>query len=723
MRVRRPVAAALAALIALAPAVALPTVASTTAPSATQRTADAVATAPKVVIVVGAVEGSTGGYRNKGDQIYAEAIRHTPNVIKLYSPDATWAKVKAAAQGASVFIYLGHGYGFPSPYRAVLTPTVHDGMGLNEVGGISDSDKKYYGESLIASDIRFAKNAVVILSGLCYAAGSSESGHPAPTIPVARERVDNFASGWIRAGARVVLADTWVSSVVTVIQKLFTTDQTIEQVWEGAYNYHASEQPFVPLRNPQFEARLDPESGFYRSIVGALGMSTTDVVAGAGVPFTGAAAPDEASPELWSVDGPRTLTPNFDGHADKLNLLARFSESVTWSATITNAGGDVVRTQSGSGHQANVTWDALVGGSVAPAGDYAWNLHAVDAAGNEVDESGPFTVLDSAVLGTSVLSFKPTTPTMTKSGPISYALKFAGPVTGLTKSDFMRTGTATDCVVGAPVGGGTDYSITLTSCTTGTIGLTLIAGSVVDGTANLGPVGPISAAKVTLDQTAPKATAPKPSLRTGLPLEGASTAQRLLMTITWSGTDAGSGIKSYDVGMSIDGGAYKSIATGTTATSLDLTMTPGHSYRFRVRARDKAGNLGTRVYSSTWYASLIQNSSTVVTYAGTWSAASNAGHSGGSAKYATAAGASATLTFSGRAFAWVTTLRPIGGEVQVWVDGVLAGTVDTYAETPTYRQVVFSKAWSTYGSHTIKLVVVGTPDRPRGELDAFEIIR
>ena len=228
MRFRRPIAAALAALIALAPAVALPTLASTVAPSATRSTSDAAATPPKVVIVVGAVEGSTGGYRNKGDQIYAEAIKHTPNVIKLYSPNATWAKVKAAAQGASVFVYLGHGYGFPSPYRSVLTPTVHDGMGLNEVGGISDSDKKYYGESLIAKDIRFAKNAVVILSGLCYAAGSSESGDPAPTIPVARERVDNFASGWIRAGARHVIADTWVSSVVYTIQKLFTTDQTIE---------------------------------------------------------------------------------------------------------------------------------------------------------------------------------------------------------------------------------------------------------------------------------------------------------------------------------------------------------------------------------------------------------------------------------------------------------------------------------------------------------------
>ena len=39
-------------------------------------------------------------------------------VIELYSPYATWSKVKAAAQGANLLIYLGHGNGYPSPYGA-----------------------------------------------------------------------------------------------------------------------------------------------------------------------------------------------------------------------------------------------------------------------------------------------------------------------------------------------------------------------------------------------------------------------------------------------------------------------------------------------------------------------------------------------------------------------------------------------------------------------------
>ena len=71
----------------------------------------------------------------------------------------------------------------------------------------------------------------------------------------------------------------------------------------------------------------------------------------------------------------------------------------------------------------------------------------------------------------------------------------------------------------------------------------------------------------------------------------------------------------------------------------------------------------------------------------------------------------------------MTTLRATGGEVQVWVDGALKTTIDTRADSTGYRQVVYGTSWSTYGSHTISLKVVGTVGRPTGTLDAFEVIR
>ena len=726
MHLRSPLAAALATLIAIAPALALPAFAASVAPEQAAATAEAIAASPKVVIVVGATESTTPSYRADADKIYAEAIKYTPNVIKLYSPNATWASVKAAAQGASIFVYLGHGYGFPSPYRAVLTPTIHNGMGLNEIGGVSDSDKKYYGESLIASDIRFAKNAVVLLNHLCYSAGSSESGHAEPTQAVAKERVDNYASGFIKAGARAVLAQSWTSGVIYTIKSIFTTNQSLSTMWRNAPNRQGHEIPFVPTRNPQFEGRVDPDtwtSGYHRSIVGALDMLTGDVVAGAAVPTTNP-TPDDASPQLWSVDGPTNISPNFDGLADRLGLLARFSENVTWSSSIENAEGAVMRTQAGTGHQAALSWDVLTDGALAPEGDYTWKLHATDAAGNPaLDESGAFTVERHPTPDTGVLSFKPTTAAMTMSSTVNFALKFAGPVSGLTAADLTRTGTATGCVVGAPAGAGADYTIAVTSCATGTVGLTLNSGTVADGATNVGPAGPISTATVTIDKSLPTASSVRANLRTGLQLEGSSTSQRLLIRVTWNGSDTGSGIASYDVARSYDGAAYTTIASGTTATSLDWTMSPGHSYRFRVRARDRAGNVGAWATASAWTAALTQQTSTAVKYAGTWSTGSTAAYSGGTVKFATTPGASLSYAFNGRAIAWVTTRRATAGTVQVYVDGVLQATVDTYAASTTYRVVAFSKSWSSYGPHTIRLVVVGTASRPRADLDAFEVIR
>jgi FlgD Ig-like domain len=723
-------AIALTAVVALTPLLALPAFASSSAAPAAvpaASTGDPAVTPPKVVIVVGATEGTTASYRTDANTIAAEALKYTPNVVKLYSPNATWAQVKAAAEGASIFVYLGHGYGYPSPYRAVLSPDVQDGMGLNAIGGVNDNDKKYYGEQYIASDIRLAKDAIVLLNHLCYSAGSSESGNPEPTVAVARERVDNFASGFIRAGARTVIAQSWTSGVTYMIRSIFTTDQSILNAWEAAPNRQGHAQPFVPVRNPQFEARLDPDnwtSGYHRSIVSATGHTTTSIRDGAGVAQTTAAA---VAPDVWSVDGPTALTPNGDGIADRLNLLARFSETVSWTVTIKNATGDTVRTQSGSGHQAAVTWNASVDGAAAPEGDYTVTLTGDDGTGGTVEKTVAITVTHPATPLSGVLTFAPTTPTMTTVGTINYRLVFASPVTGLAKSDFTRTGNAPNCVLGTPVAAGaldgTEYALTFTGCSSGTVGLYLNAGQVVDAVLAKGPAGPIVAATVTVDNSAPKVATATPVLRTGLALEGASNTEALLVRLTWTGSDAGSGIASYDVQRSYDGATFATISSATTAASLNVKMNPGHTYRFRVRARDYSGNVGAWSPSYTWTAALTQHTSTALTWTGAWASAFDGQNSGGSARSSSATGATVTYAFSGRAVAWVTTLRPDAGEVEVWVDGLLVKTVDTRADATRYRQVVYSKYWSSYGAHTIKLVVVGTADRPLATLDAFEVVR
>jgi ABC-type molybdate transport system substrate-binding protein len=65
----------------------------------------------KVVIVVGPVGSMTAGFKRYANEVAEQATNHGAKVIKVYSPNATWARVKRAAQGANVLVYMGHGNG------------------------------------------------------------------------------------------------------------------------------------------------------------------------------------------------------------------------------------------------------------------------------------------------------------------------------------------------------------------------------------------------------------------------------------------------------------------------------------------------------------------------------------------------------------------------------------------------------------------------------------
>ena len=103
-------------------------------------------------------------------------------MTEVYSPNATWPAVKAALQDASLVVYMGHGNGWPSPYRDTLYPPTQDGFGLNPSAGSGDDAHQYYGEGRIASSVHLAKDAVVLLHHLCYASGLSEPGLPEGTL-------------------------------------------------------------------------------------------------------------------------------------------------------------------------------------------------------------------------------------------------------------------------------------------------------------------------------------------------------------------------------------------------------------------------------------------------------------------------------------------------------------------------------------------------------------
>ena len=255
----------------------------------------------KVVIIVGATHSSTSRYRDIADSAYAEAIKYSSNVVKVYSPNATWAAVKPALQGASVVVYLGHGNGWPSPYTYDPAFTTKNGLGLNSAADSGDNNTKYYGEPYLANEIKLAPNAVVLLNHLCYASGNSEPGYAEPTLSVAMQRVDNYGQGFLKAGAAAIIAEGH-GSINGMIRDLFTTSQTIADLWRNQYDYNGNEFSFQSARNPAYSALMDPDSpsgGYYRSLVGNPDVRTEAVIGATVTP---------ADPAPVTLEAPSSVT-------------------------------------------------------------------------------------------------------------------------------------------------------------------------------------------------------------------------------------------------------------------------------------------------------------------------------------------------------------------------------------------------------------------------------
>jgi hypothetical protein len=254
------------AILALATAFAFMTLAAHPTPAA--------AAGMKVVVVVGPVESSTSNYISNARRYAAQARSYGATVVELYSPNATWPRVLAAAKGANVLIYLGHGNGYPSPYGAFSAYT-RDGMGLNASAGHGNANTRYWGEYYISHYLRLAPNAVVILNRLCYASGDSEWGSANPTKAVAMQRADNFGAGFLRANARAVFA-IGIDSASYTLRSLFESTQSVAQIFktDPARNLHY-DFAFDSRRTSGARVWMDPyaPSRYYRSVVGRLDMT------------------------------------------------------------------------------------------------------------------------------------------------------------------------------------------------------------------------------------------------------------------------------------------------------------------------------------------------------------------------------------------------------------------------------------------------------------------
>jgi subtilisin family serine protease len=222
-----------------------------------------------------------------------------------------------------------------------------------------------------------------------------------------------------------------------------------------------------------------------------------------------------------------------------------------------------------------------------------------------------------------------------------------------------------------------------------------------------------------IDAVKPQVKAPD---RYAVPVNTIVGTRSVPIRVRWpAATDDLTGVASYAVRRS---GPEGWTATRTlTGTSLTSTLRTGASYRFRLRATDRAGNVGGPVDGPTVTAKLFGDGTSLATYGAGWKTTASSGATGRALHTSTRSGAWMSFTFTGRSVALVAPKGASRGSVKIYVDGVYDSTVSLYRSSPISRVVVFSKAWTTRAAHTIRLVVVGTKGHPRVDVDGFIVVR
>ena len=348
--------------------------------------------APKIVLIVGQ-SGRASANIAESDTIAELARSYGMDVRKVYAPNATWQNVLSQIQGAKIVVYMGHGNGWPSPYGPFQTLT-KDGFGLNPYAG--SSSHKYYGEGPIAENIKLAPNAIVLLNHLCYASGNAEPGMALPTASLAAQRVDNYAAGFLKAGARAVYAYGH-QSVRDVLRLLYTTNQTLDGVFmtpSGTKGFNgARDQWFSSTRTPGKRLHVDPypNGDYYRAVTGDLSMTTAE--------FRGTGSSDTTAPTLSSVKpvagwgtprasstDPVPFTPNGDAFTERLRVnYSGLSEVGTLDVAVSAANGATVRAFSvaATASSGAFYWDGRSDArAVVADGTYTISVTPRDKAGN-----------------------------------------------------------------------------------------------------------------------------------------------------------------------------------------------------------------------------------------------------------------------------------------------------------------------------------------------------
>jgi hypothetical protein len=217
--------------------------------------------------------------------------------------------------------------------------------------------------------------------------------------------------------------------------------------------------------------------------------------------------------------------------------------------------------------------------------------------------------------------------------------------------------------------------------------------------------------------TGPTVTAPHASFVTGT-----SGKANVTLKLKWDASSTDN--VTYQLQYSQDSGTWTPVTLGSpTDLTANVSVAPGHYYRFRLRATDSSNNVGDWATTANRKLARSQETAAALSYTGTWSSAVYlAGASKSYVKKVSAAGNNVSLTFTGTYVGFVSTVGTNRGKVEVWLDGSKVDTVDLYASTTRAGRVVWSMD-VTAATHTVEVRALGTKNASstgaRVDVDAF----
>jgi photosystem II stability/assembly factor-like uncharacterized protein len=216
--------------------------------------------------------------------------------------------------------------------------------------------------------------------------------------------------------------------------------------------------------------------------------------------------------------------------------------------------------------------------------------------------------------------------------------------------------------------------------------------------------------------TTPPAQSPTTGVDVGVALRHASVPDgQLPVELRWTARAGTYPLCAATLQLSSDGGSFRAIAyPAARAREYDTSLEPGHTYTVRVRTQDCHGLRSA--WGSGSFTLRRPAAAPRAVFGPRWRDAAGV-HT------ATARGARATVTFTGREVG-IVALRGRGyGEAAVYLDGERLATLNLHARHPAQRRLVFKTAVASPGRHTLVVRVLDDPAHPAVAIESFAVVR